>query len=173
MTAHGLHRSPRGMNALEKAYEAVLAQAEDVAWYRYEGVTLKLAHDTRYTPDFAVMRGDGTLEMHEVKGPHRWEDSIVKLRCAAEMFPLVFVMATRSKDGAWEIREVGASVTKAVPVAVEQPSTAPGVRTSRRAEAGTSAALPDWRPGDVIPRGYVVLNGKLVTFDFAREKGWV
>jgi hypothetical protein len=44
-------------------------------------------------------------------------------------------------------------------------------RTSHRAEAGTSAVA--WRPGDPIPPGYALLNGKLVTRERALEMAGV
>ena len=63
------------MNKTEAAYERELFTAQimgDVLWYRFEGVKLRLADNTFYTPDFAVMVATGQLEMHEVKG--HWMD---------------------------------------------------------------------------------------------------
>jgi len=126
------------MNQLESAYAMHLAADRDIAWFAYEGVTLKLAHDTRYTPDFAVMLRDGTLEMRECKGPHAFEDSLVKLKCAAAVFPFIFRLVTRSKDGAWESREVGAP-RKNVPARSEE-MPARKQTLLRRVEAGANAA---------------------------------
>ncbi len=74
------------MNKTEAAYAAHLEwlkQAGDVVWFRFEGVKLRLADSTFYTPDFAVMAVDGVLEMHEVKG--FWEDDArVKVKVAAD-----------------------------------------------------------------------------------------
>jgi hypothetical protein len=70
----------------------------EIAWFAFEAVTLKLADDTRYTPDFAVMLTNGTIEMHEVKGFMR-DDARVKLRVAARLFPFVFRLARKTKDG--------------------------------------------------------------------------
>ena len=91
--AKGRIAKPRGMNKLEADYSGTLfarRSVGEVAWYLYEGITLKLADDCRYTVDFAVMLKSGELQMHEVKGPHRREDSIIKLRVAARLFPLGF-----------------------------------------------------------------------------------
>jgi hypothetical protein len=59
------------INKTEEAYAATLAQrqhAGEVAWFKFEGMKFRLAGNTVYTPDFAVMLESGTLEMHEVKG---------------------------------------------------------------------------------------------------------
>jgi hypothetical protein len=95
------------MNRAEQEYGTMLLARKmvgEIAWFKYEGVTLKLADDTRYTPDFFVMLADGTLEAHEVKGFFR-DDAKVKLKVAAEQFPLRFILAQKSKDG-WKISEV-------------------------------------------------------------------
>ncbi|UPY96249.1 DUF1064 domain-containing protein [Pectobacterium sp. 21LCBS03] len=73
------------MNKTEAAYSQhleILKRAGEVLWYRFEGVKLRLADNTFYTPDFAVMTASGTIEMHEVKG--YWQDDArVKLRIKA------------------------------------------------------------------------------------------
>ncbi len=106
LRARGRPRPSAGMNRLETASELVLRarqQAGEVAWYRYEGIKLRLADKTFYTPDFAVMLADGSLEMHETKG--YWEDDArVKIKIAAETYPFRFVGIRRVK-GAWEIEE--------------------------------------------------------------------
>ena len=93
------------MNQTEARYARHLElrrQAGDIDWYLFEGITLKLAHDTRYTPDFAVMRAGGAMELHEVKG-HYTGDAKVKVRVAAERFPFQFVLARErsKKTGEW------------------------------------------------------------------------
>lgn len=98
------------MNKTEAAYAAhleLLKVAGDVQWYRFEGVKLRLADNTFYTPDFAVMAVDGVMEMHEVKG--YWEDDArVKVKVAAEQYPFRFVgLTVRAKKagGGW-VKEV-------------------------------------------------------------------
>lgn len=89
-----------GMNGTERAYAWQLEarkRAGEVLWYRFEGVTLKLANDTRYTPDFLVMLADRTLECHEVKGQLR-EDAWIKLKFAAHEYPLVFRMYRKKRN---------------------------------------------------------------------------
>ena len=85
------------MNRLERDYSVLLEMrraAGEIALWMYEGVTLKLAKDTRYTPDFMVMMPDGQIEMHEVKG--FWQDDArVKIKVAAGAFPFAFFGVTR------------------------------------------------------------------------------
>jgi hypothetical protein len=98
------------MNKTEAAYAALLeAQkaAGEVAWYKFEAIKLRLADNTFYTPDFAVMLCSGHLEMHEVKG--FWaDDARVKIKVAADMHPFRFV-AIRPKakkdGGGWAVEE--------------------------------------------------------------------
>jgi len=96
------------MNRTEEAYERELRDAVtigDVLWYRFEGLKLRLADNTFYTPDFAVMLSNGQLECHEVKG--FWaDDARVKIKVAAEQYPFRFIAVTaRSKKagGGWKV----------------------------------------------------------------------
>lgn len=102
----GIRRVPGQMNRTEAAYAArldVLKVAGEVAEWWYEGITLKLGADCRYTPDFLVMLPDLTLEVHETKGFMR-DDALVKLRVAAGMFPFR-VRLVRLVRGAWIVRD--------------------------------------------------------------------
>jgi hypothetical protein len=96
------------MNRSEAAYAQRLElqrQAGEVVWFKFEAVKLRLADATFYSPDFAVMVADGTLEMHEVKG--FWEDDArVKIKVAAAMYPFRFVALT-AKRGTWQIEDFG------------------------------------------------------------------
>lgn len=97
------------LNKTEAAYGAHLAllkSAGEVQWYRFEGVKLRLADNTFYTPDFAVMAADGVLEMHEVKG--FWQDDArAKIKIAADQYPFRFMAfrARAKKDGGGWSRE--------------------------------------------------------------------
>lgn len=98
------------MNKTEAAYERDLRDAltiGDVLWYRFEGVKLRLADNTFYTPDFAVMVATGQLEMHEVKG--FWtDDARVKIKVAADQYPLRFVAVQalpKKAGGGWKREE--------------------------------------------------------------------
>lgn len=103
--AKGRIAKPRGMNKIEAAWGEHLKWNCDISWHAYEAITLKLADDTRYTPDWVVMRPNGDLIMYEVKGPHKREDAMVKLRVAARLFPMRFILVTRENDR-WVEKEV-------------------------------------------------------------------
>lgn len=99
------------MNKTEEAYGRHLEtrrMAGDVVWYKFEGVKLRLADNTFYTPDFAVMLESGFMEMHEVKGARAIfsDDAKVKVKVAAETYPFPFVVAfpiPKSRGGGWEV----------------------------------------------------------------------
>lgn len=108
--AHGVHKAGV-MNKTEAEYAALLEirkrSGGDIEWYAFEAITLKLADDTRYTPDFLVMRHDGTLECHETKGFWR-DDALIKIKVAAEKFPFRFVAQQKlpqKEGGGWKARE--------------------------------------------------------------------
>lgn len=109
---YALGRLPTGQkNKTEQAYEMEVLkpamQDGSVSWYRFEGVKLRLADNTFYTPDYCVMRSDGTMEMHEVKG--FWQDDArVKIKVAADMYPLKFIAVKRQakkNGGGWITEE--------------------------------------------------------------------
>lgn len=110
-TRFALGRLPTGtLNKTEQAYADHLEQqrrVDAIAWFRFEGVKLRLADNTFYTCDFAVMSADGTLEMHEVKG--FWsDDARVKIKVAASIYPFKFIaVKARAKKhgGGWEVEE--------------------------------------------------------------------
>lgn len=91
------------MNKTEAAYAAHLEQLRrdgEVLWIRFEGLKLRLADNTFYTPDFAVMNIDGVIECHEVKG-HWQDDARAKIKIAADQYPFRFraVKAQAKRDG--------------------------------------------------------------------------
>jgi hypothetical protein len=106
-----LGRLPAGtMNKTEAAYDAHLKQqlhSGAVQWYKFEGIKLRLADNTFYTCDFAVLPLSGILEMVEVKG--FWQDDArVKIKVAASIYPFKFVaVKARAKKhgGGWEREE--------------------------------------------------------------------
>ena len=77
---------PGSMNKTEEAYAGHLRQlmlAGEVLHFEFEPLKLRLAEKTFYTPDFMVVRRDGLIELHEVKG--FWEDDArVKIKVAAK-----------------------------------------------------------------------------------------
>lgn len=107
MKFHALGRLKTGQrNKTEQAYEDHLERRRmvgDILWYRFEGLKLRLADKTFYTPDFAVLAGDGYLECHEVKG--FWtDDARVKIKVAAEQYPFRFIAfkaVAKNRGGGW------------------------------------------------------------------------
>lgn len=97
------------MNKTEARYAEHLKKIQGtvIAWFKFEAIKLRLADNTFYSPDFAVMLTDGTLEMHEVKG--FWEDDArVKIKVAAALYPFRFIGVMeipRNKGGGWKIEK--------------------------------------------------------------------
>jgi hypothetical protein len=91
------------MNGLEANYAANFLAHKP---HFFEAVTLKLAHDTRYTPDFMVMESDGTITFIECKGFWR-EDAKVKIKVAAEMYPMFRFRAVRYSKKMWHVERFG------------------------------------------------------------------
>jgi len=96
------------LNKTEAAYDqhlAVLQHAGQILWRRFEGLKLRLADNTFYTPDFAVMAADGVIECHEVKG--YWQDDArAKIKIAADQYPFRFIAIkarAKKEGGGWEM----------------------------------------------------------------------
>ena len=100
--AKGRIAQPKGMNKTEARYAEHLEGlklAEEILWWMFEGLKLRLADATFYTPDFFTMNSGRELEVREVKG--HWEDDArVKIKVAARIFPFAFI-AVQWVNGAW------------------------------------------------------------------------
>lgn len=117
-------RLPRPqMNKTEAAYEAHLALQRKlglVLWYGFEAVTIRLANDCRFTPDFLVMLPDGRLELRDTKGSKKIkagkragqstyyaeEDALVKARVAAANFVIPCFFVWQERNGEWSKKEL-------------------------------------------------------------------
>lgn len=98
------------MNKTEAAYEKLLKMrlmAGEVSWYKFEGIKFRLADKTFYSPDFAVMLADGTMEIHETKG-FMMDDANAKIKIASSMYPFKFIVVRKvsKKLGDWTFTEV-------------------------------------------------------------------
>ena len=106
MAAYGTHK-PNKMNGTETKMAILLEEQKrngTILDYKFEAVTLKLADDTRYTPDFMVTKPDFEIQFIEVKGFWR-DDAKVKIKVASAMFPFVFVacrLNPKKDGGGWE-----------------------------------------------------------------------
>lgn len=101
---------PGVMNKTEERYAAhleLLKRAGEVTWWRFGALKLRLADKTFYDTDFIVLKADGLLEVHEVKG--HWEDDArVKVKVAADQYPFRFLaLQERPKrdGGGWAMEE--------------------------------------------------------------------
>ena len=110
-----VRRVPGTMNKTEALYEDELKRRKlcgDVVAYWFESFTLKLGPDLRYTPDFAVLLRDETMEFHEIKAgtadgkPRMEDDARVKLIVTAEMLPFSVKLCWWHKDYGWKVREI-------------------------------------------------------------------
>ena len=104
-----------GMNKVEEKYAVFLEQQKmcgDLVDYFFEGITLRLADRTTYTPDFVVITND-YIELHEVKA--RWnrgkenehthweDDARVKFKVALDRFWMFrFVVVYYDKQHGWQ-----------------------------------------------------------------------
>ena len=111
---------PGTMNKGEAAYAAFLDREKSagrVLWWRFEGLKLRLADNTFYTPDFAVMTVDQVIECHEVKG--FWmDDARAKIKIAADLYPFRFKAlkpVSKKAGGGWEEEDFSRSVEETQP----------------------------------------------------------
>lgn len=91
------------LNKTERAYLAVLrAQYGNV---RIQSITLKLADDCRFTPDFSYIK-DGRMILVDVKGFQR-EDALIKIKMAAREYSELaeFQIVKKTKNG-WDVKVV-------------------------------------------------------------------
>lgn len=92
------------LNKTERAWAEYLDNSPRIVWYKPKPFNLRLADNTYYRPDFLAMDFDKGLEVHEVKG---WwtDDALVKIKVAAEQFPIFKFIAVSYKKKQWEVRE--------------------------------------------------------------------
>lgn len=102
-----LHNPPGTMNKGEARYAQRLALeklAGRIHDYKFEAVKFRLADKTFYTPDFMVVLPDGILEFHEYKGGFMEDDSRVKVKVCASLYPYFkFVVALEAGRGNWKM----------------------------------------------------------------------
>ena len=95
------------MNKLEAAWAWGLKANVNVERFVYEGMSLRLADGTRYTPDFFVVKKDGLIEFHETKGPVYREAARVRLHVCAEMYPeFRFLLIRQHPKVGWITTEI-------------------------------------------------------------------
>lgn len=110
-TRYGKRHVPGVMNKTEESYAGHLELcklAGEVILWQFEAITFKLAPLCTFTPDFMVHLSSGEIHLVDVKGQGPIDDkSIVKIKCAAEKFPMfTFVQEKKQakKDGGGFVR---------------------------------------------------------------------
>lgn len=105
-------------NKVEAAYEAhlgLLLKAGEIDGFEFEGIKLRMADLTWWTPDFLVYAADGVVELHDTKGTTKkgksdgtrvsapWieEDAKIKMKVVAERFPFRVFAVFKTANG-WE-----------------------------------------------------------------------
>jgi hypothetical protein len=91
------------LNKTERAFLAHLRNCYH-EWIGIQAMTLKLADDCRYTPDFEHFGGH-QLIFYEVKGFWR-DDARVKIKVAARMFVWARFVAVQRIKGEWKFEEI-------------------------------------------------------------------
>lgn len=102
-----IRQNSAGLNKTEQRFkEWVEANFPDRLLFT-QAVTLRIANGCRYTPDFVSFH-DNCLAAYEIKGPHAWDDAIVKLKVAAAQFTFIhFTLVSWSRaDGVWRMEGV-------------------------------------------------------------------
>lgn len=123
LCGRGRRRFPGEMNSTERRFYDYLEQQkrlDRVLWFAFEGITFRLADRTTYTPDFVVMLNDMSIVCYDVKGATKSkrtgkktafieDDASVKIKVAAEMFPLSFslVWPDASHETGWGRKDYG------------------------------------------------------------------
>jgi hypothetical protein len=157
-------RKGQRMNKTEERYAQHLLIAQrvgSVVWWGFEAVTLRLADQTRYTPDFAVLvpteNGFVRCEAHETKGFMR-EAARVRIRVAAAQYPWISFVVVRLVKGVWTYEPVAPGEIQPDPTIRRATLRLPEPRRGdapRIAPSGTPGAqgsvpgrpLPDSPPG--------------------------
>ena len=99
------------MNKLESSfYETIRDRYPNSPPVRIQAKTYKLANGVSFRPDFTASLWpslDGAINPNretafEVKGPHAWDDAIVKLKVAAHEWPEVQWILVTKENGQWK-----------------------------------------------------------------------
>ena len=98
---------PEGLNQLETRYAHHLTRRQfdgEILEWRAHAIQLQGAKRTWSRPDFLVTTAARGLEVHEVKGPHVWEDSRVKTKLMASLWPeFQFVVVKETARGVFAL----------------------------------------------------------------------
>jgi hypothetical protein len=93
-------RSTPKLNKLEQEAFLMVNQQHTDMTIRHHSVTFDLANGVRYTPDIVGIR-KWAMICWEIKGPHSWDDAIVKLKVAASVWPDIKWILLWKENGQW------------------------------------------------------------------------
>lgn len=97
----------KGPNPTELRYTIeVLPARKDMISCQFEAIYLEIANGCMYRTDWLVEVEGGRYEIHEVKGGKAWDDSIVKLKVAARLYPGFTFYIAQYKGGEWVVQKV-------------------------------------------------------------------
>lgn len=106
--ARALGNTKKGvMNKTEQAFAELLQGrllAGEILGWMYEPLTFRLVDKGRrcsFSPDFMVQHLDATLEMVDVKAYRTEEDARVKIKVAADRYPMFLWTWERRVAGEW------------------------------------------------------------------------
>lgn len=91
------------MNNTEREFSKVLEKAKvegEIIRWNFEELSLKIAPNTRYIPDFLAVLPNGRWQVFEIKG-HLEDDAAVKFKTAAEKYPEISFHMLRRTKGRW------------------------------------------------------------------------
>lgn len=108
----GLSKTELALNKTEQAYYA-WAKACGWQYVGVQNITLLLAHDCRFTPDFTLWSPESGVTLVDTKATNKKtgkplvrEDAMIKMRAAARLFPFIrFVVAYRHGE-VWHHQEI-------------------------------------------------------------------
>lgn len=92
------------LNKTERAYLGYLRML-NTKWIGIQNITLKLADDTRLTPDFSFIQNSGRFVFVDVKGFQR-EDALIKMKVAARQFPMFDFLIVKRNGDRWDVTKV-------------------------------------------------------------------
>ena len=95
-------KAKRGvMNKTEGTFQLLLKSRFPDCQIRFEAYKLRIGERCYYCPDFAVIHLSGVIDFYECKGPHIWEDSLIKCKAAKEMYQHHLFEMWQHKKGSW------------------------------------------------------------------------
>jgi hypothetical protein len=99
-------RHAKAPNKTERDFGLILEaqkRKEEIVRYEYEGVALRLADGCKFTPDYFIIVSISPLKIRfaETKGPHLWEDALVKFKVAKAIHYWAEWELWQKKAGTW------------------------------------------------------------------------